>query len=476
VPAILYMVHGFPPKENTGTPLVARSYAERMLERGWRVAVVYADPDTKRWPDLTRERVARVASSQDDSDGADSALLGLGVPFGHYAGWAIEAASAPEDTGRRSSFFAGLLESFRPDVVHVIDNVQMPLDWPERASASGVPVVRTVSCAEDLCGLIAPVSPLSDPVGYCAAPITPERCAGCVTAVLHSEWGWPRDDDRVGSNDDGVAGDPRSLRSSLLASRHRRLVENLQRKRVRTRHQFDDVYAMTVFSTAAFREYFEQTLSLDPAKVRVIEMGMDLADWTSRGRARPEATPGISPSERAPVVFCHAATLGATKGHDKLVQAFTDPELLDRSDYRLEMHGDCESSVVGPLLEVNHKVRATGSYLPSELPALLWRAQVGIATSRFETFHRVSREYMLAGLPVVANPTFGISGLVRDGVNGLTYDYADPRGLVRSVVALLDDPGLLARLARGARDTPIRSLDEEVEELVALYMQVIRRS
>ncbi len=98
---------------------------------------------------------------------------------------------------------------------------------------------------------------------------------------------------------------------------------------------------------------------------------------------------------------------------------------------------------------------------------------VGVAPSYFETFHRVTREYFLAGLPVVASRTLGVLDVVRDGVNGLLFDHAEPGAFVRAIVAILDDRELLDAACAGAAATRIRSVDDEADELAALYDEVI---
>src|SRR5579875_2758571 len=240
MPKILYLVHGLPPEEYTGTPLVAYGYA----------TAVASDPRRARAPG---ERFFRVA-----------------VPPTPYLGsyWSIEAPSAPRrPEGPVASAFRRLLRSIAPDLVHVVDNVHLPLDWPEIAAAAGIPVVRTVSCAEDLCGLVAPVSPCSGPAGYCAAPITVEHCADCIAALLPGEWG-PLPERTMPGAGDGPG-------SSIGAQRRAVLLGKLRAKRARARGQFRALFDRIVFSTPGWRAYFEATLPLDPRRVRVIEMGID---------------------------------------------------------------------------------------------------------------------------------------------------------------------------------------------------------
>ena len=101
---------------------------------------------------------------------------------------------------------------------------------------------------------------------------------------------------------------------------------------------------------------------------------------------------------------------------------------------------------------------------------------VGLSTSYFETFHRVTREYLLAGRPVIGSHAFGIPDIVRSGRNGLLFDHREPGSLTRAVLSVLDDRALLATLAAGARTTRVRSTDDEADELAALYRDLVAAS
>lgn len=94
---------------------------------------------------------------------------------------------------------------------------------------------------------------------------------------------------------------------------------------------------------------------------------------------------------------------------------------------------------------------------------------MGLAPSRFETFHRVTREYLAAGLAVIGSTAFGIPDAVRDGVNGLIFAAGDAVGLRKAVVSVLEDRELLDQLRAGARQSSVRSAEDEVEELLEQY-------
>ncbi|HEY1989440.1 MAG TPA: glycosyltransferase family 4 protein [Acidimicrobiales bacterium] len=460
---ILYLVHSLPPEEHTGTPLFAYGYARAMAARGHQVIVVYPSVYTTSW-ELAPERLP-----DEDFDRVVVPSTSFTGPF-----WSIEAASSdPTTSPTPVAAFLQLLRRVKPDVVHVVNNVNLPLDFPELAKVEGIPVVRSVTCAEDLCGLIAPVSPRSGRRGYCSAPLTPEHCARCVATVFADS----------GNGAGPAPANGARARTAALDREYQQLVTKLTRKRARTAEQYLRVFERTIFATAAFRHYFEQTIPLDPAGVRVIEMGLDpaprhplSAEMTSILSEALPAEEGTSASRVKPVMFCLAATLDPAKGIDTLVEAFTDPRLRDRDDYRLCLLGGGNEDLVAGLVDTNPNVIMVGAYEPEELPALLAQMQVGLSTSGFETFHRVTREYLLAGIPVIGSRAFGIPDIVRPGKNGLLFDSTDPDSLVRAVLSLLDDHPLLAELTEGARTTPVRSCDEEADDLAALYAELLAGS
>jgi glycosyltransferase involved in cell wall biosynthesis len=128
----------------------------------------------------------------------------------------------------------------------------------------------------------------------------------------------------------------------------------------------------------------------------------------------------------------------------------------------------------GALLD-DDRVVDHGPFAPGDLAELLGGAQVGLSTSVFETFHRVTREYLAGGLAVVGAATFGITDVVVDGVNGVLFDHRRPGSLRQAVLSLLADRPLVDRLRHGARATAVRSVAEEVTDLEGLYRQLLAR-
>ena len=76
---------------------------------------------------------------------------------------------------------------------------------------------------------------------------------------------------------------------------------------------------------------------------------------------------------------------------------------------------------------------------------------IGVLTSRFESFSNSLIEYMAAGLPVVASDVGGNGEAVEHETNGLLYDVDRDGQLETALRRYLDDPEWAARLGRNAR-------------------------
>lgn len=447
-PSVLLVVHALPPEENSGTPLVTRGYAETLGKAGWDVTVLCASASAQPWHLARPSRAAREPFTR------------LEVPIEHGSGnsW-LDAWPEPRTPGTPTDtvfHVARALARTRPDIVHVVDNVFLPLCIPEIAHERGIAVVRSVSCAEDLCALVVPVSPCSGPSGYCEPPLTSEHCARCVTA-LEGEHLLRR------FRPTGIA--------HVDAQRQMELRTILGAQRARAAHQFRSVFDMVLFASEKFRSYFEQTLPLDPMRTRVVPMGVDVPGDDGHG---VDVAPLSDAGRRGPITFLVAGNAHSAKGTDTIVSAFSHPEVAQRDDWRLLLAGGGERRLYGGLLE-DDRVRDMGPYRPEDLVTLCARAEIGISASVFETFHRVTREYLSGGVPVIGSTTFGVSDVIVDGYNGILFDHSDSTGLRRAVQRVLDAPALLGRLRSGARNTTIRRVAEEVEQIASLYGELMAR-
>ncbi len=157
-------------------------------------------------------------------------------------------------------------------------------------------------------------------------------------------------------------------------------------------------------------------------------------------------------SSRGPIVST-VTQLRPGKGVDTLIDAL--PAVVARHrDAQLVIVGD------GPLrseLQAQADRHGVGDavHFLGEHPnpgAVLRASDIFVLPSWAESFPYVILEAMADGLPIVATDVGGIAEALVDGKSGLLVSPRDHVRLARGLVALLDDPGLRARLAGNAGD------------------------
>ena len=107
-----------------------------------------------------------------------------------------------------------------------------------------------------------------------------------------------------------------------------------------------------------------------------------------------------------------------------------------------------------------------------DVPALLAAADVVVVPSRWEGQPLIVQEALRAGRPLVASRTGGIPGLTGEDAAVLVPP-GDAAALAAAVLAVLDDPGLAARLGEAARARAAALPGEAaaVDAALALYQR-----
>lgn len=104
-------------------------------------------------------------------------------------------------------------------------------------------------------------------------------------------------------------------------------------------------------------------------------------------------------------------------------------------------------------LDLSSQVRFTG-YLPNSLVAAAYhRADAVVLPSRTEGFGLTVVEGWLYRKPAVVSRGAGVSELILDGINGLTFPPGDAKRLADSLRSLLRKPGFALRLGEAGRET-----------------------
>ncbi len=222
-------------------------------------------------------------------------------------------------------------------------------------------------------------------------------------------------------------------------------------------------------SRRSLREFIpaDTPVEIVPHIVEAPQSPVDVAATGGRGGSKVNAT-------------C-IARLQEEKGIDDLVDAM---EIVASGDVpvRLILAGDGPAR---PRLEekvrrlgLGKRIRFHGSFLPSELPALMKRTDMIVIPSRTEGLPITLIEAMAYGRPIVATKVGGIPEVIRHGESGLLVEPTSPESLAAGIARLAADGALRDRFAREARrDFEVGGYGEEsvVAATGALYETALRR-
>ncbi len=103
-------------------------------------------------------------------------------------------------------------------------------------------------------------------------------------------------------------------------------------------------------------------------------------------------------------------------------------------------------------------------------------ADIFVFPSALETFGLVVVEAMAAGLPVVASRVGGVADVVREGVNGYTFESGDIEAQVEGVRQIAASRERITQMGRAARAfAETQTWPAMMDEVVDLYARLIRQ-
>jgi glycosyltransferase involved in cell wall biosynthesis len=243
-----------------------------------------------------------------------------------------------------------------------------------------------------------------------------------------------------------------------------------------------DSYDVVVVSARRYAE----SLSALRSKGTVLRLYpyVDPDDYSRPNRAEVAATCrrlGIAPADDVALLV---GRMDPIKGQDLAIDAFAS---LANEHPHLKLvlvgNGSFSGSLTGLGLSKSSTWRAhlehivkkvglegrvvfTGHLSQHDLDCLYERCLFTILPSVREGFGLVAVESWLHGRPAIVTERAGIAELIRDGVNGLLFDPANPGALAGKMTLLLNDhSGMLrARLVRNGRTTSRKCSIEAAEK------------
>lgn len=233
---------------------------------------------------------------------------------------------------------------------------------------------------------------------------------------------------------------------------------------------------LSIAVSRGVRDYLLEQVGLDPAKIRVVPNGVDIAAIDA---ARPglEVRKELGLPEDSPVIGLVARLDHWGKGHKELFEAMS----------RLRVEYPLHALIVGGGRRIDEvRTLAAGLGLAEvvhflgprrDVPDLLNAMDILVLPSYSEGVSLALLEAMAVGLPVVATAVGGTPEVVTDGKNGLLIPPRDPEALTGALTRLLSDPAWARQLGANARDHVREhfSLERLGREISKIFEELIEK-
>ncbi len=187
----------------------------------------------------------------------------------------------------------------------------------------------------------------------------------------------------------------------------------------------------------AVKEHYSSLI--DPQKIITIYNGVALPEPAGAGKADSRTE------------ICLVGMLQEAKNQLEALQAAAILRQRGRSDFHLHLIGRADGAYLSKLKKyisdesLEDYVSICGER--EDISEILRGMDIGLTTSLCEAFGRVTVEYMLHGLAVIASDTGAGPEIITDGKNGLLYHSGDAEALAERLLSLLENREYRQQLA-----------------------------
>ena len=220
-----------------------------------------------------------------------------------------------------------------------------------------------------------------------------------------------------------------------------------------------------------------------PVRVRVVNPGVDLQQFTPGSKTNARAELGVATDA---IVLLFVGRIQPLKAPDVLISAAaelvrTNPDLRSKLVVAI-CGGPSGSGLERPTalmdlaseLGISDCVRFEPPAERSRLVQWFRAADLNIVPSYSESFGLVALEAQACGTPVIAANVGGLPTAVKNGVSGVLVNGHDPRHWANVINETLNDAGLLAQLSNGAVAHASQfGWDATADRLFQVYLEAI---
>ena len=173
--------------------------------------------------------------------------------------------------------------------------------------------------------------------------------------------------------------------------------------------------------------------------------------------------------------LCIVGGISEAKNQIDLINAV---QLLPNYDFTLDIIGEGISQYVAKLKAtvknkgLDKKINFVGH--KTKIGELLADYDIGIITSKNEAFGRVTIEYMLAGVPVIASDAGANKELIDNGNTGVFYELGDVQGLADKIEELISDKEYRQKLSLNAYNVAVNNYTAQnnAQKVLEVYNKV----
>ena len=197
---------------------------------------------------------------------------------------------------------------------------------------------------------------------------------------------------------------------------------------------------------------------------------------------------GIKPSPIRPdkihdrVEICIVGLLRKEKGQMQLIEAADKlVNTRDIQNFHITVVGSGDSSYEDMMKQYveRHGLPefVTFAGRRNDVPEILTKMDIGVMASSHEAFGRVTVEYMMAGLAVVASDGGANKEIITDGTTGLIYHNGNVDELTDRLATLITDLPIRKRLSKNGQETALRRFSSKAnsDAVFSLYKEILKK-
>jgi glycosyltransferase involved in cell wall biosynthesis len=442
---VLLATHQFFPEFAAGTEVLTRSVARELIARGHAVRIVTGFPAKGDMPDGLR-------TDEYEFDGVRiHRFYHAYMPMGGQRS-KIEIGF---DNHLAAAYFARVLGSFSPDVVHFFHFNRLGTGLISRAVEAGVPAYFTPTDFWTIC----PTAQLLYGDGRtCAGPD-----AGSGNCIVHF----------VGNTLAGRFGRavwhlPASAGDFLARVARTRLFSRFEYAEevsaLRGRLDINVGRLNQLSGIIAPNRMVERLLArygVRPERIMVAAYGVDVQEHGNAGEARRSSMP---------LRIGFIGSLAHHKGCHVLLEAFLrlPPRRALLRIFGREGDFPRYSAMLRELAQGTHGIEFCGTFPNAQIGQVLGDLDVLVVPSLWnENTPLVVYSAQAARCPVVASDVPGIASAVRDKIDGILFEPGNVTALASLLREFVDDPEILEDLSAACR-VP-KSVSEYVDELIGIW-------